>query len=181
MKSNLHPIIAVAGAGKDYVSSLLDTRKGDTVLDYRVDRRDLEAGIRSALVRAGGFSQFVAVLDAICQNESANLCFKFLQSQGTLAHVLPLDDVKLTEGKRAQLVIVGEVHGGFGDKPGARDFGFIMMQLFARGLDAGWLKGHLYEVVPGGLQALPTILGNLEAGKNSALKYVLRISETEGL
>ena len=179
-KSNLHPIIAVAGAGKSYVSSLLDTTKGDAVVDHRLGRAGLEAGIRSALVNAGGCTSVVAALDAICVNESSVVCLSFLQSQGKLAHVLPLKHLALAEGKMAELVMVNDVHGGSGDKAGARDFGYIMMRAFARGLEVGWFRGHPYRVVPGGLKAVPTILEDLKAGKVSALKYVFRISETEG-
>lgn len=47
-RSNLHPIIAVAGAGAKYVSSLLDASRGDTVIDYRVGRDALEEHPRRA-------------------------------------------------------------------------------------------------------------------------------------
>ena len=55
------------------------------------------------------------------------------------------------------------------------------MQAFARGLATGEFKGHPYKVVPGGLGAVPGILEDLKAGKASAVKYVFRIGETEGL
>jgi len=33
--SNIHPIIAIAGRGTDYVTTIVDTTKGDAVFDYR--------------------------------------------------------------------------------------------------------------------------------------------------
>ena len=179
-QSNIHPIIAVAGASKDFVSSLLDSTKGDAVVDYRLGFLSLQAEVRSALSNCGE-KYFTAALDAICVENSSAFCLSVLQPQGKLAHVLPLEDLQLTERKSAQLVMVNEVHGGFGDKPGARDFGYIMMQAFARGLELGWLTGHPYRVLPGGLDAVPTILDNLKAGKVSGLKYVIRVRETQGL
>lgn len=60
-----------------------------------------------------------------------------------------------------------------------------MMTAFTRGLETGWFRGHPYEVVSGGLRAVPTtILDNLDSlksGKASAIKYIFRIADTEGL
>ena len=181
VRSNLHPIITVAGAGSSYVSLLLDPTRGDAVVDYRHGRVDLEAGIRSALANAGGFTHVTAALDAISQSSSSEVCISFLRSGGKLAHVLPLTNLQLPEEKTADLVMISDVHESFDDKPGASDFGFVMMQSFFKGMESGWLKGHPYQVVPGGLRAVPTILENLKAGKASALKYVFRPGETEGL
>ena len=180
-QSNIHPIIAVAGAGKSYVSSLLDTTKGDAVVDYRLGRADLEACIRSSLSNAGGLASVTAALDAICENESSAVCMSLLQSQGKLAHVLPLLNLLPEEQRTAELVNVNDVQCDSDDKPGARDFGYIMMQSFSKGLEVGWLRGHPYRVVAGGLRAVPTILEDLKAGKPSASKYVFRICETEGM
>jgi len=48
-------------------------------------------------------------------------------------------------------------------------------------LQEGWFKGHPYEVVPGGLGGVEGALKNLKEGKASAVKYVFRIMETEGV
>jgi NADPH2:quinone reductase len=42
-------------------------------------------------------------------------------------------------------------------------------------------KGHPFKVVPGVLGGVETGLKDLKAGKASAIKYVFRIEETEGL
>lgn len=181
-KSNLHPIIAVAGAGISYVSTLLDPSKGDAVVDYRPGRAALESGIRSALANAGGRKEVSYALDAIVEKESSAVCASLLGPGGRLTHVLPLDEgFQMPQGTTAALTMIGDVHGAFGEKPGARDFGYVMMQAFTRGLETGWFRGHPHEMVPGGLRAVPTILDNLKAGKASAVKYIFRIDDTEGL
>jgi len=175
-RSNLHPIIAIAGAGRSYVSALLETGKGDVLMDYRNGFEVLELEIKNALRGTHGLS---FALDAISENGSSKLCANAMQSGGKLAHVLPLEEgVDLGDQKSASLVMVGDVHGSFGEDRNARDFGKKMMDYFGNGLEEGWFKGHPYEVVPGGLGSVGKILDNLKAGKASAKKYVFRLRET---
>jgi hypothetical protein len=85
---------------------------------------------------------------------------------------------------------VGKVHsdnypGIKGEKKlegllGDQDFGAVMYKFFERGLVKGWLKGHPFEVVPGGLGGIEDALRDLKAGKASAVKYVFKIDETQG-
>ena len=49
---------------------------------------------------------------------------------------------------------------------------FGWSRLFGRGLQEGWISGHPYEVVPGGLEGVQTALENLKAGKASTAKYI---------
>jgi NADPH2:quinone reductase len=49
-----------------------------------------------------------------------------------------------------------------------RDFGLAWSRLFTSGLQDGWLKGHPYEALPGGLNALSQGLSDLKDGKLSA-------------
>ena len=51
--SNIHPIIAVAGAGAPFVESLIDRSKGDTIVDYRNGDQAVITGIREAVTQAG--------------------------------------------------------------------------------------------------------------------------------
>jgi NADPH2:quinone reductase len=44
----------------------------------------------------------------------------------------------------------------------------------------GWFTPHPHQVVEGGLAGVEEALKNLEAGKAAAIKYVLRIADTEG-
>lgn len=142
-KSNLHPIIAVTGAGSSYVSTLLDPSKGDTVIDYRHGRAALESGIRSALANSGGWKQVSYAVDAIAENGSSAVYASLLGPGGRLAHVLPLEEgFQMPEGITATLTMTGDVHSTFGDKPGALDFEYVMMKAFPRGLEMGWFRGH---------------------------------------
>ena len=68
-----------------------------------------------------------------------------------------------------------------GSKTGDQEFGFVFYRFMSRGLQEGWFKGHPYEVVPGGLGGVEQGLVNLKEGKASAVKYVFRIAETEGV
>lgn len=86
---------------------------------------------------------------------------------------------------------VGKVHsenysGVKGEKKlegllGDQEFGAVMYKFFERGLVKGWLRGHPFKVVQGGLGGIEGALRDLKAGKASAVKYVFRIDETQGL
>lgn len=62
-----------------------------------------------------------------------------------------------------------------------KDFGYVYSRYIARGLEQGWLRTQKVEVVPSGLGGVQTALENLKSGKVSALKYAVRISETQGI
>jgi hypothetical protein len=81
----------------------------------------------------------------------------------------------LPEGVEKSITLVGSVHKE------AKDFGYVYFRYFARGLQEGWLKPQRTEVVPGGLGGVQTALQNLMDGKASAVKYVFRVGETEGV
>lgn len=150
------------------------------MVDYRVGRDALEESIRAALNDAGEPAEVGYAIDAIANGASSEMCTRFLRRGGRMAHVLPLGEgFDMPEETQATLLMVGDVHGQFGETTEARDFGHMMMTVFARGLETGWLQGHPYEIVPGGLAAVQGVLENLKAGKASAIKYVLRIDETD--
>jgi NADPH:quinone reductase-like Zn-dependent oxidoreductase len=171
LASNIHPIIAIAGAGLPLVKSLIDPSKGDLALDYR----DGEQALSSAIA-AAGISPSHA-LDAISESGSAQLCARLLGTGGALAHVLPLpEDFPKDSGVTATMTMVGIIHGMLGEDPAARLFGEVYMRAFARGLEkGGWMSGHPWEVVEGGLQGLQGGLERLKEGKVSGKKLVYRI------
>lgn len=178
VQANLHPIIAIAGAGCEYVLTLLDVSKGDVVVDYRLGLANLDAHIRSALSSTVGLTHVTAAFDTICEGSSSTFCVSFLDAGGKLAHVLPVEHLTLPDDRAAELIMIHDAHEDSNGKSGANDFGYIMMRAFARGLERGWLKGHPHQTVPGGLRALSTILDDLKERKPSALKYVLVINQT---
>ena len=176
--SNIHPIIAVAGRASPFVSSLLESGKGDAVVDYR--KGNVVESLQEALKDAGVTASVHYAFDAISEPGCSEALLKVLESTGTLAYVLPLKDGVLESAPEVKsgLVISGEPWELMGPSPGARDFGYMMMRFFSRGLDNGTLKGHPYEVVPGGLNSLQKVLEDLKAGKQSGLKYLLKVGET---
>ena len=49
VRSNIHPLICVAGKAQDHVKSMIDTSKGDTIVDYRNGDEAVVQGIKDAL------------------------------------------------------------------------------------------------------------------------------------
>lgn len=188
--SNIHPLICVAGKGIPFVEGLIDKSKGDVVLDYREGDEKLVQGIKHAVEKFGGKVEYA--LDAISEKGSyQNVCKVLDQQTGQIAVVLPGKDYSdIPESIKLRVTYVGSVHETFdknefqkatGSKTGNLEFGHIIYRFFGRGLQEGWFKGHPFEVVPGGLNGISQALKNLKDGKASAVKYVFKIDETEGL
>lgn len=64
--SNIHPIIAISGSITTHLSSVLDTSKGDRIIDYRQGPEAMKTSVKEAL---GGLKAYHA-LDAISENGS---------------------------------------------------------------------------------------------------------------
>ena len=79
--SNLHPIIAVAGSGAEYVKTLLSTEKGDAIVDYRKGDAAVVSGIQDALGKAG-VSEVRYAYDAISAHNSFVNISKVLAKDG---------------------------------------------------------------------------------------------------
>lgn len=179
--SNIHPIIVVAGNGEKYVSTLIDKSKGDAIVDYRKGDEAVVQGIRDAL-KAAGASSVSYAFDAISEHGSYLNVYQALDPHGKVSLVLPIsEDVKVPEKISQSFTMVGDVYGMRGVNPGDKEFGNVFFRYFAHGLQLGTFSGHPYEVVPGGLGGVETALKNLKSGKASAVKYVVRIADTEGL
>jgi len=188
--SNIHPIICVAGNGIQYVESLIDRSKGDTIIDYRNGNEAVVEGLQKAL-KAG--EKLGYAFDAVSDKGSyQNLMNVMDLKNGKISLVLARKKYEGIPDDFAKFFTqVGKVHANHypgikGEKKlegllGDQTFGDVMYKFFEKGLAEGWFKGHPFQVVPGGLGGLETGLTNLKAGKASAFKYVFRISETEGL
>ncbi|KAJ5296341.1 uncharacterized protein N7443_007234 [Penicillium atrosanguineum] len=178
--SNIHPLIVVAGRGSDFVETLIDRSKGDTIIDYREGDQVVQTKIKSA---AAGKPIHLA-FDAVSEKGSyQNLCAS-LTAPGKITVLLPpAEDYQIPEGMNIERTYVGSVHNSpaAGKTIEDREFGAAMFSLIGRGLAQGWFSGHPYEVRPGGLGGLQGALRDLEAGKASAVKYVVRIAETAGV
>lgn len=188
--SNIHPLICVAGRGMDYVETLISRDKGDVILDYREGDERLVQNLKSVVDKAGGKVEYA--FDAICEHGSfENVCKVLDQQTGQITLVLPNKDYSAIPASiKYTTTYVGVVHASMdknefqkatGSKTGNTDFGFVMFRFFGRGLQEGWFTGHPQEVVPGGLGGVSGALKNLKDGKASAVKYVFRLEETEGV
>lgn len=182
-KSNIHPIIAVAGRGRSFVETLIDSSKGDAIVDYRDGDEAVVQGIRDALGAAG----LKHALDATAEHNSYVNTAKAMQAAGgKITTVLPVKEYEdMPDKVDFSTTWVGIAHGDkemYGKiQHEAKDFAYAWFRLFARWLDDGSFKPHPYEVVEGGFQGVEKGLKNLMEGKASAVKYVFRIADTPGV
>ena len=169
-KANIHPLICVAGGGGSKVEPFLDPSKGDVIIDYRKGDvevvKEIKAALKGSPLRHG--------LDTAAHGKSSANIAAAMTEGGKIARTLPPES-GLPDGIKQFQLSVSSVHGD------QKDFGFVMYQLFGRGLHDGWLHPRPYEVVPGGLGGVEQALADLKAGKASAIKYVFRIADTEGV
>jgi NADPH2:quinone reductase len=189
-RANIHPIIAIAGAGAHFVETLINRSEGDSIVDYRHGSEHLIKGIKSALEVADTRELFYAI-DTICAHGSYQNISQVLMDGGHITFLHPEKDYsEIPASIEKSVTYVGNLNGDIstdawlqeqakkGFAINGRDFGLIWSRLFTSGLQDGWLKGHPYEVLPGGLNALSRGLSNLRDGKASAVKYVYRIADT---
>lgn len=173
-----------------HVESLIDKSKGDMVLDYREGDGKLVKELKAAVQNAGGKAEYA--LDAVSANGSyVNICEVLDRETGKITLVLPLQEYKeIPSTIEKSLTTVSSAHIGSDMDPcqkktgamtGNEEFAMAFFRYFGRGLQKGFFNGHPYEVVPGGLGGIQGALQNLKDGKASAVKYVFRIGDTEGV
>lgn len=166
-KADIHPVIGIAGRGMDYARSLMNSEKGDVVIDYRDGESAVVQGILDA-IPAGESLRYA--LDAVSETSSFQVIGKVLdQTSGAVSIVTPEAPQQLPGTIRVEFSNVGTSHGD------EKDFAYVWSRMMTRGLSEGWLKAHPHEIIPGGLEGVEVALNNLKAGKASAVKYVLRI------
>eukprot|EP00918_Siedleckia_nematoides_P034686 GHVU01075439.1.p1 GENE.GHVU01075439.1~~GHVU01075439.1.p1 ORF type:complete len:385 (-),score=56.11 GHVU01075439.1:94-1176(-) len=195
--SNIHPIIAVAGKGQDFVEKLITRSKGDNIVDYRKGDEAVVFGLKEALQKTG-HNEVRYAYDAVSEHNSFQNISKVLAKQGSkITVVLPGYDYSAIPAHIQKIeTMVGDVHSpkenvateSFSKEKkeekeklpcGGEEFGFVYFRFMARGLEQGWFSGHPYEVVPGGLNGVEKGLLGLKNGANSASKYVFNIEETK--
>ena len=104
-----------------------------------------------------------------------NIC-QVLEPDGKITLVLPgRDYAEIPSSVQKSNTTVGSVHNEL------KDFGYVYCRYISKGLEEGWFKAQPQEVVPGGLGGIQTALQNLKDGKASAVKYVFKIADTEGV
>ena len=187
-QSNIHPLICIAGRGIPHVEELIDKSKGDIVLDYRNGNDHLVHNLKAALQDTGKIEH---AFDGVSEHGSfQNIC-QVLSKTGKIALITPFGDYKdIPDGIEKSHIFAGTAHIGTDPDPwqkktgmqtGNEEFALSFFRYFARGLERGFFKGHPYQVIPGGLAGVKEGLQNLRDGKASAVKYVFRIADTEGV
>lgn len=181
-RANIHPLLAVAGAGSAHVEKIIDRSKGDAIIDYRKGSEAVVKELQDALIAAGlDHSAAMHAFDAITGHGSYQALTQVLNPSGGITLLLEYDQEVFPTTMTHSRTAVGGVHYQSGHWPGDPDLGFVFSKYLGRGLADGWFKPHPYEVRPGGLGAIQGALLDLKAGKASAVKYVFRIADTEEL
>lgn len=177
-KAGIHPLIVVAGNGMRFVEGLLDPAKGDVVIDYRQGHEKVVSEMRAAVPKGEKLMYAFDCVSEKAKGSFDNIC-QVLDSRGRITVVLPVgqDYSSIPKTVTRSDTLVGSVHQ---EEP-EREFAAAWFRLFSMGLKEGWFRGHPFEVVPGGLGGVEAALKNLKEGKASAVKYVFRIEESEGL
>lgn len=148
LRSNIHPLICVAGKARAHVEKLLDPSKGDTIVDYRDGDEACVAGLKKAL----NGQKLEYAYDAVSEKGSvANIAKVLDPNSGKITFVLPFKkyDEELPAGVEHTITRVGDVHGTPDD---LWEFGFVYSRYIAKGLAEGWFKPQPQEVMPGGLE-----------------------------
>ncbi|KZF21421.1 GroES-like protein [Xylona heveae TC161] len=191
---SISPIIAVAGASSDYVKTqLLGGERDAVVLDYRsaTIREDIVAAVANATGASGATGHTTNKVRHVFDASNSTASTDYLSSvlePGVGRYVCTTG---ITEAQKANLtakklalarqIWVGCVHE---DKEfGARDFGYVWANMFAKLLQQKRFSGHPYEVVPQGLHGVEGALKQLmnrTSGRGNA-KFVFRIADTPGL
>lgn len=173
--SNIHPVIAIVGAGVEYVKSL---GAADHIVDYR--KGSVVDDLKAAL---NGEKAYLA-FDAVSEKGSFENLGKVLESPGgKMALVLPIKDYSMIpEGIEWIRTTVSSVHKGHTPGDGGNgleylDFGFVMFRYIGRLLGEGRFSGHPQTLIYGGLDGIETGLKLLKDGKASATKYVYRVAD----
>ncbi|KAJ5276942.1 hypothetical protein N7524_003095 [Penicillium chrysogenum] len=171
------PLVVYGGATA--VGAFAIKEKGDTIVDYR----EGDDAVRSAIKAASKGTPIHHAYDAVSEKGSYVNLGAALDAPGRITVVLPAEPDKVKEQISIHRTMVGSVHmaPAEGQALGDKEFGAAFFPFIGQGLAQGWFSGHPYEVRKGGLGGLEGALKDLEAGKASAVKYLIKIAETEGV
>ena len=176
LKSNIHPLICVAGKAQAHVEKLLDREKGDTIVDYR----DGEAAVVQGLKDALKGQKLEYAYDAVSEKGSYTNIGQVLDHEtGRITFVLPGKKYEdLPAGIEKTITRVGDVHGNPDD---LGEFGYVYFRYIRKGLEEGWFRPQPQEVIAGGLEGVQEGLRRLRDGEASAVKYIFKIADTPGV
>jgi NADPH2:quinone reductase len=189
--SNIHPIIAIAGGSRDYVSKLIDPSKGDKIVDYRQGTEKMKEDVKAALGPLEAFHAF----DCISEHGSWIPLSQMVTPSGGQVSVVSganaYTEVEIPTGVKIKYVYVGTAHDGAyiatmpkqpADKETvetAIEFAYVFYRYLARMLQKGKFEGHPFEVIAGGLDGVEEGLRRLKKGESRGYKFVYRIEETK--
>lgn len=91
-RSNIHPIIAIAGENKGLVEGLLDQSSGDVVIDYRDGPESIVQSVREAL---GALPSAKLAFDTIGQDSGLDPLKKMLMPGGHITSIEPGKDYSI--------------------------------------------------------------------------------------
>lgn len=172
-RSNIHPLICIAGRAQAHVEKLIDRSKGDTVIDYRKGHEAVAQEIRASLSGA----KLEYAFDAVSEMGSYQTICRVLDHQGgKITLIVPAQTYSdIPKSIEKSVTMVADIHQHL------KDFGYVYSRYFTKGLEEGWFKAHPQQIIPGGLAGVQEGLENLKNGKASAVKYVFRIADTPGV
>ncbi len=188
---NIHPLICVAGGGIDFVRTLLDESKGDTVVDYRLGNDHIARSIETAL----SGSPLLHAFDAATTGDSFVNLANVVSPGGHISLVLPGVRSEIPSSIRQSTTMAGslwrnlkahsqaegETLGSLDVGRNGQEFGLMYSRLIGLWYRQGNLKPHPVKVLPSGLGSLEKALGDLKEGCASAVKYVVRVADTPEL
>ncbi|KAK9238560.1 chaperonin 10-like protein [Lipomyces kononenkoae] len=190
--SNIHPIIAICGASHEIVDPLLDFSQGDRIVDYRKGIDAMKASVKDAL---GGLEARHA-FDAISSDRTWVPLAQILHESATsgpfqvsvVTGANRYDDPDIPSSVDLLYTYVGVGHYGEYkptmpkqpvDKERVKfdvEFAFLFYRYLSRLLARGNIRGHPFEVIPGGLAGVEEGLNKLKNGEARGIKYVYRVS-----
>ncbi|KAH6671972.1 hypothetical protein B0J14DRAFT_564565 [Halenospora varia] len=180
-------VICIAGGGKSFVETLIDTSKEDVIVDYRQGAEKTVKEIESQL----GGKKLIYAFDVISEKGSQNFFWPAMDlNAGQVSFVLWGYREDIPKGIEQSTTMAGSLwkelmplskRDRLGMRVGGKDFGRAYSKLIRNWLREGQLKLHPHEVVPGGLKGLEFALKTLRNGKSSAKKYVISIEDTPGI
>jgi NADPH2:quinone reductase len=185
--ADIHPLICVAGeSGASVVQPLLNSSKGDVLVDYREGSEKLVQKMQAAL----GERKLHHVFDCVSEHgSSANTC-RVLERGGRISLVLPSGVKDVPPGFEINTTMAGSLWAGFDNRSethgsmgfeGPMEFGYCYSRLIGHWFREGKLRVHTPEAVEGGLLGVEKALKKMRKGENHGVKYVVRVGETPGL
>ncbi|EKG12959.1 Peptidase S9/S15 [Macrophomina phaseolina MS6] len=119
-RSNIHPLICIAGRGAAHVESFIDRSKGDTIIDYRGGAAAVVEGIKAAIPPN---TPLLHAYDAVSDHGSYVNIGQCLAEGGTITLVLPFKEYEGMPAHVTQTITnVGAVHQD------AKEFGVEILQ-----------------------------------------------------